>query len=173
MSTPDLERGVIDLHNFLRDHFFGKYRGTVKEVDQQTARIKAAVPAIYGTGVSPWAMPCLPFAGKKHGVAFLPEVDDGVWIEFEAGDPDVPIWSGFWWGDNEMPDSLAENVRGIITSEGLEFILDDKNKEIKLVHPGGAEIKLTQNDITIKIGQKSIKLSSSGINMNDGALEVK
>jgi hypothetical protein len=166
MSNIDLERGVVDLHNFINRHFFGKFRGTVAEVDRQTARIRAKVPAVYGEELSPWAMPCFPFAGNKHGIAFLPEINDGVWIEFEAGDPDVPIWTGFWWADGEAPDVITDKVRGIVTPQDLRFILDDQNKEIKLVHPGGAEIKLGQSEILIKIGQSSIKLSSSGVDIN-------
>jgi hypothetical protein len=166
MSSADMEKGIVDLHNFINQHYFGKFRGTVEEIDQQNAMIKAKVPVIYGEALSPWALPCLPFAGKKHGIAFLPEVGDGVWIEFEAGNPDVPIWTGFWWADGETPAAIAENVRGIITSKDLQFILDDKKKEIRLVHPGGAEIKLAESEILIKIGQSSITLSSSGVDIN-------
>ena len=48
-------------------------------------------------------MPSLPFAGPMHGLALLPEVSDGVWIEFEGGDPPRPIWSGCWWRATSAP----------------------------------------------------------------------
>lgn len=172
-NGSDLERVVADLQRFRQSRYFGKYRGLVKEVDGTNGRIKAQVPAVFGDQTSPWAMPAAPFAGPSHGLVMLPEVDDGVWIEFEAGDPDVPIWTGFWWGDDEWPSPADKDVRGFITSQGLQIILDDKNKELILKHPGGGEIKMTDNDITITIGSASIKLSSSGINMNNGAFEVK
>ena len=37
-----------DLLNRLRNRFYGKYRGTVTDVDPQTCRIKATVPAVLG-----------------------------------------------------------------------------------------------------------------------------
>jgi CBS domain-containing protein len=174
MINTEMEKGVVNLQNFVQRHYFGKYRAIVRKVDPKTGKIKAEVPALYGEKMlSPWAMPSMPFAGKKHGVVFLPEEGDGVWIEFEAGNPTVPIWSGFWWGENEKPGPIDEKVRGIITSSDLRFIMDDAKKEIALSHPGGAKITLSDKGITLEFKSASITLSSSGINMNNGAFEVK
>ena len=43
-------------------------------------------------------MPCVPIAGKQEGMYMVPQVGAGVWIEFEQGDPDYPIWVGGFWG---------------------------------------------------------------------------
>ena len=32
------------------------------------------------------------------GVFVVPQVGAGVWVEFEQGDPDHPIWVGGFWG---------------------------------------------------------------------------
>ena len=80
--------------------FFGKYRGTVVEnIDpQQIGRIMVMVPDV-GTPVpGTWAMPCVPAAGIQSGVFVLPALGSGVWVEFERGDPDHPIWVGGFWG---------------------------------------------------------------------------
>src|SRR5205085_1731985 len=45
-----------------------------------------------------WAMPCVPAAGIQSGVFMVPGIGSGVWIEFERGDPDHPIWVGGFWG---------------------------------------------------------------------------
>jgi uncharacterized protein involved in type VI secretion and phage assembly len=76
--------------------FFGKYRGTVVNTadSEQIARLQAVVPDVLGTVPTTWAMPSAPFAGPGAGVVVLPPVGAGVWIEFEQGDPDYPIWSG-------------------------------------------------------------------------------
>ena len=37
-------------------------------------------------------MPCLPFAGIQSGVYVVPEIGSTVWVEFEQGNPDYPIW---------------------------------------------------------------------------------
>lgn len=80
--------------------YYGKYRGTViNNVDpEQRGRIMAMVPDVLGLTPSSWAMPCLPIAGKQNGVFMVPKIGDGVWIEFEQGDPDFPIWVGGFWG---------------------------------------------------------------------------
>jgi len=80
--------------------YYGKYRGTVfNNVDpEQRGRIMAFVPDVLGLTPSSWAMPCVPIAGKQNGVYVVPKIGDGVWIEFEQGDPDYPIWVGSFWG---------------------------------------------------------------------------
>lgn len=80
--------------------YYGKYRGTViNNVDPlQIARIMVMVPDVLGPIPSSWAMPCLPFTGKQSGMWCLPQIGTGIWVEFEQGDPDYPIWSGCWYG---------------------------------------------------------------------------
>lgn len=80
--------------------YYGKYRGTVIiNLDpEQRGRIIALVPDVLGITPSSWAMPCVPIAGKQEGMFMVPQVGAGVWIEFEQGDPDYPIWVGGFWG---------------------------------------------------------------------------
>ncbi len=87
------------------NRFYGKYRGTVvQNVDpEQRGRIQALVPDVSGLLPSNWAMPCVPFAGKQSGVYVVPQIGAGVWIEFEQGDPDYPIWVGCFWGSASLP----------------------------------------------------------------------
>ncbi len=75
----------------MTNKFFGLYRGIVTD-DKDPAgmrRIRAKVPAVFGETETRWALPCTP-----PGVLSVPEIGDGVWVEFEAGDPDVPVWIG-------------------------------------------------------------------------------
>src|SRR5439155_23330514 len=88
--------------------FFGKYRGTVlNNIDpMQTGRLMVQVPDVSNLLPSTWAMPCVPFAGIQCGFYALPPIGAGVWIEFEQGDPDYPIWVGGFWGSfAEVPKS--------------------------------------------------------------------
>lgn len=170
-----MEKTLIDAVDFIRTRFFGKYRGIVQDVDdpEKMGRIVAKVPEIYQGQGSPWALPCVPFAGDNHGLVVLPEVGDGVWIEFEGGDPSRPIWTGCWWGSGEMPQPGAKDVRVLINSSGQKIILDEQANKIQLLHPGGAEFTMTDSDITLKIGSSKIVLSLSGVSINDGAFEVR
>ena len=85
--------------------FYGKYRGLVVDNNdpQQLGRLKAQVPEVLGEVNSGWALPCVPYAGDGSGQYTVPERGTGVWIEFEAGDPSRPIWSGCWWADGQLP----------------------------------------------------------------------
>ncbi|MEJ2607260.1 MAG: phage baseplate assembly protein V [Anaerolineales bacterium] len=175
MTDRDMEQLTIQTAEFLRNRFFGKYRGIVQDVEdpETMGRIVARVPEIFGETDLPWALPSVPFAGADHGLVVLPEVDDGVWIEFEAGDPSRPIWSGCWWASGEMPSPGGKDTRVLVTSGGHQLVLDDDANEIKLVHAGGAELKMSDSELSIKIGSTQIVLSSSGASVNNGSLEVK
>lgn len=90
--------------------FFGKYRGTViNNIDpMQMGRIMAQVPAISALLPTSWCMPCYPLAGTGSGASFVPQLRSAVWIEFEGGDPDYPIWAGCFYGlDAERPTDAA------------------------------------------------------------------
>jgi uncharacterized protein involved in type VI secretion and phage assembly len=164
----------VALAEHVASRYYGKYRGVVQSVGtgNELGLITALVPEVLGTEVSPWAMPAVPFAGAQHGFLALPEVNDGVWIEFEAGDLTKPIWSGFWWGDGEIPSPAAEKVRVFATSNGHKLVLDEDNNEVRIEHAGGPSIVITDSDITLAVSSKKIVISSSSVSVNDGALEV-
>lgn len=84
--------------------FFGKYRGkVVQNFDpEQRGRILVNVPDVLGTGTG-WAMPSVPYAGIQAGFYAVPPPQANVWVEFEGGNPDYPIWTGCFWGTGETP----------------------------------------------------------------------
>jgi uncharacterized protein involved in type VI secretion and phage assembly len=162
--------------------FFGKFRGVVtnNQDPQSCGRIKARVPDMFGDDESGWAMPCAPFGGSKTGFFALPSVNAGVWIEFEGGDPDYPIWSGCWWGSPaEMPPVLlpAPGKKVVLQTEGGNQITFDDSPGsggILLETSGGQKIKLTANGIEIDNGNgATIQLNGPAVNINRGALEVQ
>ena len=166
MSTEH-EELMVGIAEQMRSRFFGKYRGVVTNVEdpEKLGRIVAQVPEVLQEMPSPWALPATPFAGPGHGLVLIPEVGDGVWIEFEAGDPSRPIWTGGWWGPDELPAPGDVQVRALVTTAGHKFVLNDKDKEIQLLHSGGAELKMTGNDITLTIGQSEFKMTSDQISL--------
>ena len=91
----------IPLDDFeTKKRFFGEYRGLVIDnLDPlQIGRIQAEVPDVLGEAPSSWALPCIPAAGSQAGCFIVPPIGSQVWIEFEQGDPDFPIWTGGFWG---------------------------------------------------------------------------
>jgi len=89
--------------------FYGKYRGTViNNLDpMQIGRVMVMVPDVSHVIPTSWAMPCVPIAGKQSGTFMVPQIGAGVWVEFEQGDPDYPIWVGGFWGIAAEVPALA------------------------------------------------------------------
>ncbi|HEX5707545.1 MAG TPA: phage baseplate assembly protein V [Pyrinomonadaceae bacterium] len=175
MPAEEMEELLVSLSEQVRDRFYGKYRGLVTDVEdpETMGRIVAKVPEVFEEQETPWAMPAVPFAGAGHGLVLLPEVGDGVWIEFESGDPSRPLWTGFWWGDGELPAPGAKKTRALVTTAGHQLVLDDEGSEVKLLHSGGAEMKMTGGSITLSVGGAEMKMSSTDITISLGASEIK
>src|SRR4051812_32516459 len=95
--------------------YFGKYKAFVVDNNDpdHRGRLRLRIPSVLGTDVvSGWALPCTPFGGMAgQGFFFLPEGDAGVWVEFEEGLIDQPIWVGTFWskpgGKSQVPDPGA------------------------------------------------------------------
>ena len=135
---------------------YGKFRGTVGSNDdpQRMGRLQALVPAVWGNSPGPWAMPCVPMAGPDVGLFAVPPTGAGVWIEFEGGDPALPIWTGGYWGSAaEMPPSSLGGIN--------------------LVHLSGASISVTEAGIVIENGYGArIALAGPLVDVNNGAFTV-
>ena len=90
------------------EKYYGKYRGKVLENDDPLflGRILAEVAAVSGMTMN-WCMPCTPYAGSDVGFYAIPPIGANVWIEFEGGDTNYPIWSGCFWGSaSEVPSAV-------------------------------------------------------------------
>jgi uncharacterized protein involved in type VI secretion and phage assembly len=166
MEGTTLERLVVELAEQTRTRFYGKYRGVVSDVNdpENMGRLRARVPEILGTEESPWALPCAPYAGDNVGSYHIPPVGAGVWIEFEAGDAARPIWTGAWWGSNQLPQnesgSAATPTLKILRSEqGLMLSLDDNGQTISVSDDSGnniLKIEVTRGQITVKGSTKAV-----------------
>lgn len=91
------------------DGFLGLYRATVvDDVDPQfLGRVRVEVPAVLGSGQSNWAMPCVPYLDPDLNIATIPPVGTGVWVTFEGGNPDQPVWVGRFFSPGERPGPLG------------------------------------------------------------------
>lgn len=165
----------------MSEPFYGKYRGIVTDIQDplMQGRIKARVPEVLGDQESGWALPCLAFGGSQMGLFVLPDVGSAVWVEFEHGDPDYPVWAGSWFGSpTDMPsDLLAPPYKKtmLVTKSGHSITLDDTPGAggITLKTSGGQKIVLTSTGIEIDNGAGAvIKLSGIQVTINNGALEV-
>ena len=170
----------------MSDHksYFGKYRGLVlNNVDpQQIGRLQVQIPDFAGLLPSSWAMPCVPFAGKQGGVFVVPQIGAGVWVEFEQGDPDYPIWVGGFWGSAAEVPALA--LAGLPVSPNIVLQTSGQNTLMISDMPGpsggillkgstGALISISDTGITLSNGQgATIMLTGPTVDVNAGALTV-
>jgi uncharacterized protein involved in type VI secretion and phage assembly len=146
--------------------FYGKYRALVSDNQDPSnlGRIKARVPEILGDVATGWALPALPYSGDGVGIYTIPAPDAGVWIEFEAGDVSRPIWTGCWWGDNQLPKdetgaSTTPQKKIVRTEEGLLLAFDDGGKTIALSDANGnnlLKIETQSGEITVQAGSKVV-----------------
>ena len=184
MNTDALD----DINAWIRSHYFGKFRGTVIDNDDpnKRGRVKVSVPAVLES-LEVWAMPCVPYAGDGVGFYVMPETGSGVWVEFERGDPSFPIWSGCFWGDDELPEDATAPTMKILRTKTGQMQFDDDAGEIIVKNDDDATITLA-DEITIEAGNSTqtvgssgvvsesgagkVEVASAGVNVNDGAFKV-
>lgn len=164
--------------------YFGKYRGLVLDnVDPlQKGRLMVQVPDVSNVLPSSWAMPCLPFAGIQSGLFVVPDIGSQVWVEFEHGNPDYPIWVGCFWGSSAEVPALAlaappelQQVT-IQTLEQNTLVISDvpgPTGGILLKSSTGALISISDTGIVISNGQgATIAMTGPAVTINEGALEI-
>lgn len=157
--------------------FYGKYRGVVSDNEDpdKRGRIRAIVPDIFGEEQSGWALPCLPYAGKDVGFLALPPLKALVWIEFEAGDPEYPIWSGCFWHEQEQApvDSYSPEIKIFKTGAGTIILNEASGKRGIMIESAKMKIVINEQGILIDNGKgATIKLDNKQVVINGGALEV-
>lgn len=166
------------------EKYYGKHRGLVlNNIDPlQKARLLVQVPDVLGLGISSWAMPCVPVAGIQMGIFAVPLIGAGVWVEFEGGNPDYPIWSGgFWSTAAEVPALALAGVPGdpnIVLQTSLQntIVISDlpgPTGGIMLKSTTGASIIVNDTGIYIQNGKgASIVMVGPSVTINNGALMV-
>lgn len=158
-----MEQLLERLYQQISSKVYGKYRGTVvdREDPEHKGRLKLLVPAVLGNQESGWAMPCFMNGGSDNVGAFtVPEVDAHVWVEFEAGDPSSPIWTGTFFGEADaIPDEAQltpPDARVVKTPKGSVFVISDEegSESILLQHTSGAKLEMDANG--------NLKIQNSG-----------
>jgi uncharacterized protein involved in type VI secretion and phage assembly len=164
--------------------YYGKFRGTVlNNIDpMQIGRIMAMVPDVLGITPSTWAMPCVPVAGLQTGMYSVPIIGSGVWIEFEQGDADYPIWTGAFWGTAAEVPAIAKTIPPVINGFAVQTML--QNGMVLSDVPGptggfmiksatGATLIVNDTGIYIQNGKgASIIMVGPSVTINQGAMVI-
>ncbi|MEO7701261.1 MAG: phage baseplate assembly protein V [Opitutus sp.] len=166
--------------------FYGKYRGTVvNNIDPlQIGRIMVIVPDVLNVTPGSWALPCVPVAGIQMGMFTVPPPGAGVWVEFEQGDPDFPIWVGCFWGTMAEVPLNAKLVPPGIPAVSITTVLQNGitisdmpptplTGGVILKSPTNAMIVVNDAGIFIQNGKgASIMLVGPSVLINNEALVV-
>lgn len=161
----------------MTDRFHGKYLGIVVDNDDPKGlmRLRVKVGEVFGEETTGWALPCSPYAGTGVGFAAVPPVGSLVFVEWPAGDTSrVPIWTGGAWPDGDGVTDAGPDAIVLTTPAGHKIVIRDEsgNEAIEIETPSGAKLALDVSGIAIEFGSQSVKLTSSSVSINDGALEV-
>ncbi|MGE5692394.1 MAG: phage baseplate assembly protein V [Candidatus Zixiibacteriota bacterium] len=134
--------------------FCCKHRGVVVDnVDPlQIGRLRVNVPSVLETEEL-FAQPAVPYAGPDTGFFFLPPVGANVWVEFEGGDKERPIWSGCFWGAGELPDEADFPEKKVLKTESFILVIDDRAS-------GGS--------CTLKVGQMRFVFENQTVEIDNG-----
>ncbi|MCG8551554.1 MAG: phage baseplate assembly protein V [Desulfobacterales bacterium] len=158
-----MDQGLEKLYQLLSSKRYGKYRATVvdREDPEGKGRLRLLIPAVLGDQESDWALPCFAGGGiSDAGSITIPEVDAHVWVEFEAGDPSLPIWTGTFFGrDDDLPQEARitpPDAHVVKTPKGSVFTISDEDgcESIQLKHYGGQQIDMdAAGNVTIENAQ--------------------
>jgi len=139
----------------------GKYRATVVDNDDplMLGRLLVSAPQALGELPTSWAMPCVPYAGPQVGLCMTPPIGAAVWVEFEGGDPDYPVWTGCYWREGERPAEATVATRQLIRTGSATMMLDDT--------PGEGGFTLTVSDPAVAVPLR-IRGDSEGLAIECG-----
>jgi hypothetical protein len=165
--------------------FIGKYRATVvNNIDpEMRGRLMLVIPDVSSLIPSTWAEACVPLAGPTGppmGVYMVPPIGAGVWVEFENGDPNYPVWVGCRWGlPSDIPPLALAGLPGLpnivlssITQNQI-VISDNPLIGITIMSATGASIIINEVGIVIQNGKGAvISMVGPMVDINNTALSV-
>lgn len=144
--------------------YYGKYRAVVQSVDdpEKRGRIRVLCPKILGEAVSNWCEPCVPVAYDFGGDFAIPKVGETVWIEFEAGDTNKPIYTGGWWSKNSSPSDSYDVETRCIEWNGCSIKMWGKNTKTGVK----ATIEISVGESKLTLTEDNIKAIADRIDLN-------
>lgn len=156
----------------MSNQYFGKYRAKVVDVKdpEKRGRIRVMCPKVLGEAKSAWCEPCIPVAYDKGGDFAIPKLNEFVWVEFEEGNSNKPVYTGGLWSTEKSPSNPYETAERLITW-GKCKIKISKN-DVMTLSVGGCSIVMTGSTTTITVGGSSITLTKDGIKLSSAKIDL-
>lgn len=89
----------------------GVYRAVVDDAHDPLSRCRLRVTVPDAGGVSAWAEACLP--PVPAGLLAMPEVGCLVWVQFEDGDRQRPVWTGVAWDTAQLAEVVVTSPASV------------------------------------------------------------
>jgi hypothetical protein len=123
-------------------------------------------------------MPCVPYAGPGVGFYAIPPLEANIWVEFEGGDSNYPIWTGCFWEEGQVPLETPPPGTVVFKTESITLIVSDLPAVVGItleVLPEGSPINiaLDSGGVQIDIEETTAILSSEAINFTSGEVALE
>lgn len=147
--------------------YYSTYRAFVYSNDDpdNLNRLQLLVPHVNPrVADETWAYPRNTYSGNGYGVHLLPKKGDMVWVEYEYGNLDYPVWSFGHFGENQKPEEFTDsNTIGFKTPNGTLILFNDIKGEESI------SIRLAGYADTIEIALDQMTMESKLIKLGTGA----
>jgi phage baseplate assembly protein gpV len=136
--------------------FFGLYYGTYKaKVMSNTdpnnrGRLAIWCPQVHGpVSAQVWAEHKSPYAGNNFGFWAVPDVDEWVYVTFDHGRAEFPIWDGGWYANAEPTVDMVNSKVCLVTKEGMKIVIDRQAATILVDSGNGSSVTLSANTLAL------------------------
>lgn len=147
--------------------YYGTYKAKVIDVHDpdNCGRILVSCPQVHGMSGAVWAYPKSPYGGKNFGLWAVPDTGDWVYVSFDHGRPEYPLWEGGWWGEGEVTSDMTPRNVVLATSEGMKVVIDRDMETVLIQQSNGNNLLITPDHIDIQ-STGLVNISSNGVPMS-------
>lgn len=152
-SFPEFIRSLME-HGL---EFFGVYYGTYRAVvvdnndPTKQGKLKIRCDIVHGDATCEvWAWPVSPWASSDCGMWVIPDKGDSIYVMFDHGRADAPLWFGGWWGSNEPTEDMTLKKVVLATKEGMKVVLDRENQTVLVEQSIGNSVFISDEVMELK-----------------------
>ena len=149
----------------MKNKYYGKYRAKVVDIKdpESRGRIRVMCPMVLDNFKSAWCEPCIPVAYDFGGDFALPKIGEFVWVEFEEGDPNKPIYTGGLWCTNKTPSPTYNEKERLITWGKCKIAMNEST----------GTIKISVGSAVLTINENSIQMYSNSVTVNGNPVSTQ
>lgn len=172
---------MIDLYRLLEAGleffgiYYGSYRAQVKSNNdpEKLGRLQVWCPQIHGPDYPRvWAYPMLPMAATKAGFWAIPDIGEWVYVQFDHGRPEYPMWGAGWWERNGTTTDMVPGKVVVCTPEGMKVVIDRTALSILVQQSQGNSVLIDDTSCRVKHTNKVYVAAGEIDIVSDGDAKV-